>query len=317
MVAKTKPDTPKRISKDWPAFAQKLAKVLGQLEEDQFLIITAKQSNRYVQFAGQGSYGLRAETVSNHFLDKSERLDRKQLAALRKAGWLAPTNRAKSATPEKDPDGSPNFFVDFPVPVPCEAVAELAVGTLSTIFCVPHPGMLEYEAFDDVGKRLQLGELGLKVMHQKQQQYTPEQQPEIARNLLEALRNLTGIADLDFDGDGDIGIRYGSMVIFARVIDDPPVVHLFSPLLRDVEECPEIFDRLNELNSNTRQLRYFFRDGTIYGVSDTPAFPFVGPQVVEAFEHFSRTADAIDDLLQAEFGGKTMFAEWMPSTSRH
>jgi hypothetical protein len=67
-------------SKDWPEFMTRLSEVLDKLDEDQYLVINVKKSNRYVQFAGQGSYGLRAETASNHFLSKDERLDRKQVA---------------------------------------------------------------------------------------------------------------------------------------------------------------------------------------------------------------------------------------------
>lgn len=51
-------------SKDWPEFMARLSEVLGKLDEDQYLVINVKKSNRYVQFAGQGRYGLRAETAS-------------------------------------------------------------------------------------------------------------------------------------------------------------------------------------------------------------------------------------------------------------
>ena len=56
----------KTLSVDWPPFAKTLASVLAKLEEDQFLIVPVKQSNQYVQFAAQGSFGMRTETTSNH-----------------------------------------------------------------------------------------------------------------------------------------------------------------------------------------------------------------------------------------------------------
>ena len=100
---------------------------------------------------GQGSFGMRVETVSNHYLSDGERLDRKLMSALRKIGWKAPTNSARQSTPERDPDGSPNYHVDFPAPVPTDQIAVLTVATFAEIHGVPYPGMLDYEAFDDEG----------------------------------------------------------------------------------------------------------------------------------------------------------------------
>jgi hypothetical protein len=134
-------------SKSWPEFRDRLSKVVGELAEDEYLIISVKHSKHFVQFAGQGSHGLRAETTSNHFLEKGERLNSKQVAALRAMGWRPPTGKPKQATPEKDPDGSPNFFIEFQSPVIGERVAQMAVETLAGILHVPYPGLLEYQAF--------------------------------------------------------------------------------------------------------------------------------------------------------------------------
>lgn len=100
----------KRLSQAWPPFTRKLAEVLAHLGEDQYLVISAKRAHRYVQFAGQGSFGLRVEATSNHYLAAGDRLTRRQLAALKSRGWLAPSGSAKASTPRKDPDGSPNFM---------------------------------------------------------------------------------------------------------------------------------------------------------------------------------------------------------------
>src|SRR3954471_20257948 len=106
--------TQRNLSKAWLPFEKSLAAVLAQLEEDQYLVISVKRSGSYVQFAGQGSFGMRAETASNSYLPKAERLDHKQLEAMAAIGWRPPTGSPDSATPEKDPDGSPNFFQDNP-----------------------------------------------------------------------------------------------------------------------------------------------------------------------------------------------------------
>jgi L-2-hydroxyglutarate oxidase LhgO len=65
----------------WPPFAKALASALARLEEDQFLVISTKQGDHFVQFAGQRSFGLRAETASNGFPPKSEQFSDAQIKA--------------------------------------------------------------------------------------------------------------------------------------------------------------------------------------------------------------------------------------------
>src|SRR4026209_1934625 len=77
------------LSADWPVFEANLAETLGALEEDQYLVIGAKRGRGYVQFAAQGSFGLRAESVSNNYLSGSDVLSADQVAALQKLGWSA------------------------------------------------------------------------------------------------------------------------------------------------------------------------------------------------------------------------------------
>jgi hypothetical protein len=305
----------RKRSKDWPEFMNRLSTVLSRLDEDQYLVINVKKSNRYVQFAGQGSYGLRVETTSNHFLDKEERLDRKQVAALKAMGWQPPTGKPKQAVPRKDPDGSPNFFAEFEAPIEGEKVANLAIETLVAILGVPHPGMLEYEAFDSAGSSLEFRQLGLKSTVRKPRGKITA--PDANQLLLTTISGVTGFTDLELDSDGDVGVRYGSMIAYARVIGSPPVVHLFSPLVREVAESPALFERINELNRGSREVRYFVIEGTIFAAADVSMEPFVEAIVANAYRHFCQAADDVDELLQAEFGGKTMYEPSMSSTVRH
>ena len=62
------------VSVAWPPFAQKLAATLEKVQEDQYLILSVKRSNRFVQFAVQGSFGIRVETTSNSYVSKEELL---------------------------------------------------------------------------------------------------------------------------------------------------------------------------------------------------------------------------------------------------
>jgi len=142
------------LSVAWPPFEQKLAAVLEKLEEDQFLVVSAKRSNLYVQFAAQGAHGMRVETASNSYLEKSEQLNEQQSSALIEAGWHAPTG----SPTDYDPDGSPNFFVDFSAPVPFEAVANLTI-LISAYFTQELTLQFLYQHFE-------LGELPASMSHE-------------------------------------------------------------------------------------------------------------------------------------------------------
>jgi hypothetical protein len=311
------PKRESRLSVAWPTFAQKLASALEILVEDQFLIISVKHSNQYIQFAAQGSFGLRMETTSNSYLAKSEQLNERQIADLIDAGWHVPSGTPADASPENDPDGSPNFFVEFAAPVSCEAVAALAIRTLSEILRVPHPAFLQYRAIDDTeGKwaAIELPDLGLKIDKPAQQTNSNDDLPQL---LLATLKETTGISDLDFDSDGDIGLRYGSAVTFVRLLRDSLYVRIYSPILREVEECPGIFARLNDINANETLMRFIFRNGVLYCVADVSAVPFVSDHIAQAFVHFCAIADGMDSLLREEFGGQTAFDDLMPSSLKH
>ncbi len=135
----------------WPAFEKRLAETLGALEEDQYLVVSAKRGWAYVQFAAQGSYGLRAECVGNNYLDEAHALSAGQKARLGKIGWSSPRKAE-----------SPNFYRDFDRPVPCADAARMAVRALTEVFEIPHPGSLMYKAFDKKDRTILVPTLGLK-----------------------------------------------------------------------------------------------------------------------------------------------------------
>ncbi len=315
--AEGRKDASPRLAKDWTPFRERLSRILQTLQEDQFLIISVKQANRYVQFSGQGSFGMRVETTSNNYLSDEERLDRKQMSALRKIGWNVPTGSALQSTPERDPDGSSNYHVDFPTPVPADQIAALTVTTFADVHGVPYPGNLNYEAFDDEGTPLDFSELGLKRKARDNGNVGTEDTAELKSKLRTTLRTLTGIDDLDFDDDGDIAVRYGSINAFVRLIEEGPTVSIYSPLLHSVDTSSSVMEKLNELNAKHLRMRLFVINDTIFGATDIPVGPYVDELVKREFSHFCNTADDLDDLLQGEFGGSTAFYEWIPSGARH
>ncbi|MDW3217114.1 MAG: hypothetical protein R8F63_00765 [Acidimicrobiales bacterium] len=145
---------------DWYGFHGRLVHTLASLAEDEFLVISRRDVNRYVQFAAQGSDGMRVETTANTYLEPWEQLAVGDLLALDRLGWTPPTSPL-ATSPEHDPHGSPNYFRDWPTPVPHGEIACLAVATLTVVHRVDDFDLLAYDAFHATGRPIDLPELGL------------------------------------------------------------------------------------------------------------------------------------------------------------
>ena len=143
--------TPK-ADEEWARFASDLAACLSVLEEDEYLILSYKRANLFVQFAGQGNFGMRAEAVSNVYITpRRAMLSAEQYQKMVGLGWEPPTEFPPSETGlPPDIDGSPNFFLDLANPVDFDRAAQLAVATFRGIYRIRHPEMLQYKAFCSV-----------------------------------------------------------------------------------------------------------------------------------------------------------------------
>ena len=104
---------------------------------------------------------MRAESVSNGYLNGERKLSDKACTKLLAFGWNVPT-----IIPDPINDvrgykgcGSPNYFLNLDVPVPYRSVADLAVNTLRQVFRATHPGQLRYTAFAKQGGRIEFPSL--------------------------------------------------------------------------------------------------------------------------------------------------------------
>src|SRR5580704_7528355 len=127
----------------WDRFAERLAEALAQLEAGQNLILSVRQRpNYYVQFE-RDTDDLRAECVSNAFLQEDEKHDQPTLVALLELGWNPPTPERRS--------GSPNHFRDYESLVAYSEVADFAITTMEKVLKVRQPDELVYKAFATTG----------------------------------------------------------------------------------------------------------------------------------------------------------------------
>ena len=288
--------TDRRVSKDWTPFAHNLALVLPRLEEDQFLILSSKHGNRYLQFSCQGVWGMRAEVTSNHFLKGDDRLTRQQMAWLSANGWNAPTGKAAQATPENDPDGSPNYYIDFPTSASASDIVRVAIETLIYGLALPYPGALSYESFDSTGGALEFQDLGLKPA-------VPQDVP-LMEQVVSVFRSVTGIEDLVFDDNDELRVCYGAIVISAFPVDNR--LRLFSVLVTEVAETPTLLRKLNQINDGDHRIRLFCNEDAVFAALDLPSDPFVPAHLVSAINEFSEMAEGLAIVLSAEFSGNTV-----------
>ncbi len=286
----------RRVSKDWIPFADNLAQVLSYLEEDQFLILSSKHGNRYLQFSCQGVWGMRAEVSSNHFLEGGDRLTEGQIAWLGAHGWSAPTGTPKQGTPDRDPDGSPNYYIDFPTSVSASDIVSVAINTLIHGLAFPYPGALSYESFDSTGGKLEFHDLGLKP--------APPQDQPLKEQVVSVFRSVTGIEDLVFDDDDELRVCYGAIVISAFPVDNR--LRLFSVLVTDVAETQTLLRKLNQINDGDHRIRLFWNEDAVFAALDIPSDPFGPAHLVSAINEFSELAEGLAIVLSAEFSGKTV-----------
>jgi hypothetical protein len=179
--------------KDWRDFTKNLAACIGALAEDEYLIISRKHANQYLQFAGQGAYGIRAEAACNEYiLPPHLLLDERQYARMQRLGWRRPT-----ALPDEPCAlGSPNFFTQVvATEVGLREMARRTTQTFQKVYDVAHPGMLEYKAFHYEGTSIRFPTLLIK-------RRMPEPvAPRIPRRCEES-------EDLELDLDSDMELGF-------------------------------------------------------------------------------------------------------------
>ena len=291
------------VSVAWPPFSQKLASVLETLMEDEILILSPKRSSLFIQFVGQGSYGIRSETTSNHYRSDAQQLSKPEIDALTDIGWHSPSSH------DNDPDGSSNFYVDALRPLQSAELAEVAIRTFVEILQISHPGFLEYDAFDDNGNSIPLEVLGLKRVINAGEGGHDEAVPQ---QLLQAVKEITGIDDLSFNAKGDLGgIKYGSATTYINCCEDSPYIRMYSVLCRDVDLSYPLLTRINELNSEYGHMHLMIADGQLKVMSDVLVTPFVSSHITHALINFCQIADQFNSILKAEFSEEAVLAKQM------
>ncbi len=150
----------------WERFAHSVAAALVKLAKDECLILSETKHHRFVQFLDLGSEGMRAEAVSNDYLQKADQLSRAAIDILLAIGWDSPTHSADTEDgAERPSSGSPNFHMHLGHPLPIAAIAVSAVQTLTYAFGARSLSELRYRAFNtkNTADRVDFPALGIRA----------------------------------------------------------------------------------------------------------------------------------------------------------
>jgi hypothetical protein len=105
-----------------------------------------------------------------------------------------------------------------------------------------------------------------------------------------------------------VAIRSGTAVVYLRLIEsEPPLVRVFSPLLRRLGRSPELLAELNELNGRLNFIRLFWRDDRVIAAAEMLASTLDPIELSNACDWVADAADYYDEPLRDQFGGELAF----------
>ncbi len=306
----TTADLGAKVAEAWREFAKAVGAVLPELPAGAHLDITLDPTASGTGNAvfgvsvEQDESGLAALAVGNASLPEGYRLDRAAVGAMVALGWSPPGVMAAESFGVTGVDN--------------DQLAKMITRTLRDVYGAPHPAFLVYAARAADDEPLEIAQLAL-ARHESTVNGGVPSLGEIGDSsgldLAERVRIVvatltkTDPEKLQVDGDGDIGIRAGSAMVFVRVRDNPPLIDVFSPVLTEIEPSEKLFVKLSELTNRMPIGRLYCTSGTVW--ASVPVFgrDFQATHLSLAIQVMTGLADELDDRLHGEFGGKRFFGE--------
>ncbi|HCU51311.1 MAG TPA: hypothetical protein DGG94_16195 [Micromonosporaceae bacterium] len=299
-----------KVTEAWREFARALAAALPELPAGAHLDLTLDPT---ASGTGHAVYGVSMErteegtsalAVGNANLPEGYRLDRTAVASMVALGWSPPGVMSGSGE-------------SFGLEDATDKLARVVTRTLRDVYGAPHPAFLVYAARGAEDEALTISQLGL-ARHESTMGGTMPALEALTGHGLElaervrivvAAMTKTDPDELQVDGDGDIGIRAGSAMVFVRVRDNPPLIDVFSPVLTEIEPTEKLFVKLSELTNRMPIGRLYCTSGTVW--ASVPVFgrDFQATHLSLAIQVMTGLADELDDRLHGEFGGKRFFGE--------
>jgi len=278
----------------WRGFRQRLADWLAAADEDEVLLVEVEtgvdeedllRAAPYVQFVGCAEDMVRAEVVSNHYLDERFELTADDERVLTDMGWSEPV-----CDEDGDPvPGEANFHLDAPLRE-ADRVAVLAVRALREVFGCPHPVFL---AADGLEQESQPPAVVPNPGEGEAELTWPDDRTHL-QSLVDAAVAVTfEDEEVHHDEDGDIPIKCGQSVVFVRVLTDEPTVQVFAEIVVDVKDEERAVSEAARLNLRSHHHQFVVRDDRLVMRESLLALPFSPAQLRVVVGRF---CDEVDDL---------------------
>ena len=319
-------DIDRAIAQAWAEFGARLAEVLSMVDESGDLTIGTPRGDgspdSYLRFSSPARDRLRCEAGVVPTASRDE-----QVAALLADGW----ERCAG-----DPVGA-GAAAAVVVAAECpqeesETLAELAVRALRDVFGVQHPVFL---APDQLAEVLQPDAADLRSSSKSEDSFvgrvleptrpqrrgsSVEIDPEdLTSTLPDGPGHLNQMVDAELtdmyghppfrDNEGDVAIRVGSTMIFLRTSSDGKEVTVFAAVVHDVSGRSRATEVLNDLNVESRWVKFQLVRDRVFASMSVLAQPFVPAHLHQAVRVVSDVADGIDEELAAKLDGRTTFAD--------
>lgn len=292
------------LSGAWATLRDRLAEAFGVLEEGQYLVLSGTRSPYYVQFAMEADSLLWSEAVSDAFLEKGQKLGKARKNALVELGWRAPADGSRGKKSHEESSGSPNYQGRSEGHDQFEAAATLAVQTFRDVYGFRKPTSLRYHAFEGEGTDILLPTLGIGRERASGEEAVEDVPATLEEEVLEVVRDGLGAEDARFDRNGFLTLEVEGEFVSVLLLDSPPCVRLFTPILLDVPNEDETLDVLNTLNFEGRHARFVLDEGSVLAVIDVPCEPFVPDHFAESFLALASAAHELPESLRDALGGR-------------
>lgn len=287
-------------AQSWQKFGRDLMCLLTALKEQYAIVCQAVGRPYFVQFVDQGQGGLRAEAVSNNFLVGETRLDNRQTIAMLRLGWQTPTGNLESSTPHRDPEGSPNFFMQLPPPIDYPKLARLAIRTLRDVYKIASAADMRFElAPRQRPSNEDSAERGNgRAVNSVSAAETAE---ALKRTILAILREISGIPTLDLDADGDLVLEYRGLKVYFLISPQVRWMRITAVLADAVPSGAKLLKTLNTWNAQADAIPMYHQGSSVIAALDLPARPFTRGAFVEATRIFCNAAHRFAVELKADF----------------
>lgn len=291
----------------WTEFRGRLADAIAGLAEDEVVgaalgcLAEGEPGNGaapYVQFLAWGEGLVRAEAVSNTYLDPAYALELEGYDAMISFGWSPPTYFE-----DQEPDtGSANFWLDSAVRE-ADRMAWMAVAALRDVYGCVHPSFLSLRGWREEVVPTSLTAQDCSITQDEPVLVFAADRDELHDQMVRAVGKWLDQTEVNVDDDGDVPIRFGDSVLFVRVLENRPAIDVFAEIVIKPENGDRLGLELDILNRTHRLAKFYLKGETVVMRHRLVAAPFVSAQLKVVLDVLSHDLDELAGQLVQRVGG--------------